>query len=71
MYPRPLPCSGYDVANDYMYFKAGDAGHPILAISADFAKDPGDRFDLRYWELQVPTDRIGDGKSDSHDELAG
>ena len=39
--------------------------------SAVFAKDPGDQSNLRYWKLQVPTDRNRDGKNDSHDELAG
>jgi len=29
------------------------------------------KFDLRYWKRQVPADRNGDGKNDSHDERSG
>ncbi|MFK8029853.1 MAG: polysaccharide lyase family 7 protein [Gammaproteobacteria bacterium] len=35
--------------------------------SAVLAESPSDKFDLRYWKLQLPTDRNNDGKVDEVD----
>ncbi len=52
------------------FLLVGAAMSCLLISTADTA-GPADKFDLRYWKLQLPLDANKDGKVDEKDHLKG